>query len=198
MIALKFTFSQTLLHHAFTGIPSEAEFIRLLFQVLSQSRFKVSPKESTTQGDFLPNILFVPSVHDLNLIIFAAQYSIQYQFGRLVLHLLQSKEKSYVLWILTQLGMNVPLIADFTSNEEFITRLLVYTAQLVGTDPRIRDETWKVSLDRLKIDLGSYSQIQQVFLEEHVCGDAEYDQRSRFDTISGNTVVVMTLATCIG
>lgn len=54
------------------------------------------------------------------------------------------KRRDYLEWTLLQLSNSGPIIADFTSNEEFITRLLVYSQQLLMRDDTVSETVWKV------------------------------------------------------
>lgn len=80
----------------------------------------------------------------LFILVFAAQYSIQMQFGQLILHFLCSKRRSHHLSaILLLLASNTHIMADFTSNEEFTIRVLAYT-QALTVDPTKVPDVWKV------------------------------------------------------
>eukprot|EP01114_Cavostelium_apophysatum_P014246 TRINITY_DN3646_c0_g1_i2.p1 TRINITY_DN3646_c0_g1~~TRINITY_DN3646_c0_g1_i2.p1 ORF type:complete len:2996 (+),score=922.89 TRINITY_DN3646_c0_g1_i2:247-9234(+) len=113
-------------------LPDELEFIRLLFEVLSQSRNRIS---AATQSNYLP--------------FFPALYAIQNQFGRLILHLISpiknpGGSNPFLQWTLSQLSSNTPILADFTSSEEFINRLIVYTFPLLVIEGPAKEEAWKI------------------------------------------------------
>lgn len=67
------------------------------------------------------------------------------EFGRLIIHLLYSERYlPYQQWVISQLSTTPDVLAHFTSNEEFILRLLVYTQPLLAKGQELQEEVWKV------------------------------------------------------
>ncbi len=130
------------------NLPEESKFIKLLIDVLSQSRnLMMTTSASQSSHNYLPCILRSIFMYDcITRCVFAAQYSIQIQFGQLILHFLCSKRRAHhISAILLLLASNAHLVADFTSNEEFTTRVLAYTQPLAADASKLLD-VWKVTI----------------------------------------------------